>query len=481
MLLALFLLTFLGLNDTTPPDSGGSTPYSDISITTVFAPTPTPTPTPTPDPEPACPPQTCSIPTFVVPQTFFGITQLNFSNPLWSTSFNAGYVRLWDTTYVWPNINTGSGTFTYSTANDAIISTIVSAGARPDFVFGRTPSWAITGGVGSCTGSYATSGCAQAPSDINSGNAILSAMVTSLVSHLASTHAGTHWIFECVNEADLTGEWTGASGTSDRIADLVTFCTALRTLAHAADSSIIVLGPSGSSINASNVHLYSDGNAYATKAGAAASLDAINFHAYLQSCSTYCTTPELLETAWGQVNALILTGAPLAGKPVWITEANWGGTPPANNANLTAAQKRQYLARTYLYAFINNVTSLHWYAFDSHPDNLTIGFGSLCEGSPATSCSPNQAATTMNTLENWLVGSTFLQTACAQDTNATWACTLQTSPASTGPAMLIFNGTTTHSFTVPSIYTHTLAWDGSSTAITSHTITAGPDVVLAIP
>lgn len=457
MWLALFLLTFLGF------DNGSST----HALT----------------PEPTCPPQTCSIPQFVVPQTFFGITQLSLNNPLASASFNVGYGRLWDTTCVWPNIETSNGTFTYTTGSncDAFVNWITSSGGIPDFVFGRTPSWAITGGAGSCTGSYAPNGCAQAPSDLNSGNAILDGMITSLVSHLASTHPGVHWVFECVNEADLTGEWTGANGTSDRIADLVTFCTELRTKAHALDSSIVVLGPSGSSINASNVHLYSDGNNYAGKTGAAASLDAVNFHAYLQSCSTYCTTPELLETAWGQVNNLIKTGQPLAGKPVWITEANWGGSPPANNANLTDAQKRQYLARTYMYAFINNVTSLHWYAYDSHPDNLSAGFGTLCVGTPATSCTPNQAATNMNTLENWLVGATFLQTACAQDTNGTWACTLQSSPASTGSAMLIFNGTTTHSFTVPSVYTKVINWDGSNTTIVSHSITAGPDVVMAVP
>jgi len=307
-------------------------------------------------------------------------------------------------------------------------------------------------------------------------------MVNSLVAHLASTHPGVHWIMECVNEADLTGEWANDAGTAlGSMTDLVTYCTALKNAAHAADANIIVLGPSGSSINTSNVHLYSDGNNFAGQPGAAASMDAMNFHAYLQSCSVYCTVPELLETSWGQVTNLIKPGGLLANKPVWITEANWGGSPPANNANLTAAQKRQYLARTVMYAFLNNVTSLHWYAYDSHPDNLSAGFGSLIEGSPPTSATPNQAAVTMGTMENWLVGSTYFPSPCFQDPHGTWTCNIISSPASTGKAQIVWNGTTTETITLSSTYTKVLNWDGSNTPIVSHQIVAGPDVVMAVP
>jgi hypothetical protein len=501
--------------------------------------------------------QTCSVPIFTVPQGFIGITQLNYNNPLWSAAFNAGYVRLWDTTFVWPNINTGSGTFTYSGANDAIISTIISAGARPVFVFGRTPSWAIdttsvnsvtvtaggsgygsapgcsfTGGGGSgatctatvsggavtavtvtapgtgytsapavgfsggggsgatatstrltCTSSFG-SGCSQAPKDLNSGNAILKAMVDSLVAHLASTHPGVHWIFESVNEADLLGEWNGGAGSTTqatRMADLKTYSAALYTETKAQDPAITVLGPSGSSINTSNVHLYSDGNQYAFVSGVAATMDAINFHAYLQSCSVYCTVPELLETAWSQVSNLNKSTGPLPNKPVWITEANWGGSPPANNANLTNQQKSDYLSRTLMYAFINNVASLHWYAYDSHPDNLSAGFGSLIAGTPPSSATPIPAATALATWESIYIGATYFPSPCFQDPKGTWTCNLISSPASTGKAETIFNGTTTETITVPSIYTKIIHEDGTQTAIVSHQVTAGSEVVTAIP
>ena len=428
--------------------------------------------------------QTCSVPIFTVTQTFFGITQNSYANPLWSASFNAGIVRLWDTPFVWPLINTSAGVFTYSTANDALISTIVSSGAQPDFVFGRTPSWDLFAGA-TCTGSYHPTGCAQRPADVNTGNATLIAMVNSLVTHLASTHPGVHWIMECVNEADLNGEWVNDAGTGrGSMTDLVAYCTALKTAAHAADASIIVLGPSGSSINASNIHLYNDGNNYAGTAGAAASMDAMNFHGYLQSCSTYCTVPELLQTAWGQVTNLTKNGGLLAGKPVYITEANWGGTPPANNANLTDLQKEQYLSRTYMYAFLNNVASLEWYAYDSHPDNLSSAgaFGTMCAGSPPTSCTPLPVATTMATMESVLVGATFFPGPCAQDPKGTWTCNLISSPASTGKAQIMWNATTTETLTVPSVYTKVINMnDGTQTAIVSHQVTAGPSVVTAIP
>lgn len=502
--------------------------------------------------------QSCAIPTFVVPQTFFGITQNSLNNPLASAAFNIGYGRLWDTTCVWPLIETSNGVFTWTTGSncDAYFNWIINNGGVPSFVLGRTPLWALdltsvnkvnvtaggsgytspptvsfsggggsgltatanltgaavtsititnpgtgytsapsvsfSGGGGSgaiatttlltCTSGYGT-GCSQAPKDTNSGGAILTGFVNALVAHLASTHPGVHLVIESVNEADLLGEWNGAAGTSDRIQDLVTFGTTLRTAAHAADPQIIVLGPSGSSVNTSNVHLYSDGNGFANKPGAAASLDAINIHAYLQSCGTYCGTPEPFQQSMGQINALRALGAPLAGKPIYITEANWGGKPPSNNLNFTDTVKGQFLMRMHMYAFINNFSSFMWYAYDSHPDDLgNVGaFGTLCVGNPANTCTPNRAAVSLATLEAWLVGATFLQAPCVQDTNATWSCTLQTSHASTGPAMIIFNGNSSHSFTVPAIYTKVLNWDGSNTAIVSHSITAGPDVVMAIP
>lgn len=503
-----------------------------------------------------CVAQTCSVPVFTVPQSFIGITQLSLNNPLATSAFGVGYVRLWDTTCVWPNIETSNGVFTWTTGSncDAYINFATSHSARPVFVFGRTPSWAIdttaitkatvtaggsgygspscaisgagsgatctatvsggavtgititapgtgyssptcaiTGGGGSgatctatlqtCTSSFG-SGCSQAPKDLNSGNAILKGMVDALVAHLASTHPGVHWIFESVNEADLLGEWNGYAGSqtqATRMADLKTYSAALYTEAKSQDSSITVLGPSGSSINSSNVHLYTDGNAYASVSGVAATMDAVNFHAYLQSCSTYCTVPELLETSYGQVANLVKSGGLLANKAVWITEANWGGSPPSNNANLTDQQKSDYLSRTVMYAFINNVASLHWYAYDSHPDNLASGFGTLCVGTPATSCTANAAATALNTMESVLVGSTYFPSPCFQDPKGTWTCNLISSPASTGKAQIIFNGTTTETITVPSTYTKIIHEDGSQTSIVSHQVTAGSEVVTAIP
>lgn len=400
------------------------------------------------------------------------MTQLSQSSLAFTGTIpTVGVGRLWDTGCQWAQVNTAAATFT-DTPCDATITFYINAGARPAFVFGKTPVWATTGGVG--TG-------ADPPSDIGSGNAILIAMVNHMVTHLASTHPGIHWIMECVNEADLGSEWTGT------MAQLVTYCTALRTAAHAADPQILVLGPSGSGLNTSNVKLYSDGNNYAGTAGAAASMDAINIHAYLQSCSVFCTVPETLQTSlaaqvFGTGSQLTAVGQPLAGKPVYFSEGSEGGGGNINT--MTAAQQRQYVEREYMYMLMYGVQGYWRYAFDSHPDNLSLSFGGMCFGAIPASCTPQNSATAFHTLQTWLVGASYAFPASSarnQDGSGTWTFQLTSSPASTGPALLIVNASSTPSVSVSSVYTKILKWDGTNSAIVANAVTAGPDVVMAVP
>ena len=500
--------------------------------------------------------QTCSVPIFTVPQSFFGITQNSSANPAASTAFPVGYYRLWDTTCVWPSIETSNGTFVWTTTCDPFLTMAANASAGVIFVMGRTPSWAIdttaitkatvtaggsgygspscaisgagsgatctatvsggtvtaititapgtgyasptcaiTGGGGSgatctatlqtCTSSYG-SGCSQAPKDLYTTNAIINGFVDALIAHVAATHPGMSLVIEGVNEADLLGEWNGYAGSqtqATRMADLKAYQAALYARVKTDNSAIKVGGPSGSSINTSNVHLWSDGNNLASVSGIASVIDFLNFHGYLQSCSTYCTTPDLLQTAWGQVTNLTKVGGLLAGKPVWITELNWGGTPPTNNANLTDQNKADYISRSVMYGFINNIQHFNWYAWDSHPDNLSSSgaFGTLCVGSPPTSCSANSAAVAYNTIQSVLVNSTYLSSPCFKDASGTWSCQLISSPASTGKALILFNPTTTEVVTVASTYTKIIHENGTQTAISSHQVTASGEVVTAIP
>jgi hypothetical protein len=154
-----------------------------------------------------------------------------------------GGLRLWDTTAVWPLLNTASGVYDF-TELDAWLAEAKGAGVDVIFTFGRTPTWASSSPTQSC---YYELGCAAPPSDIGSGDIILKSFATALVNHsVAST---THIkYYEIWNEPDLSGTWSGTA------AQLVTIGQDITAIVHALDKNALVVGPSPSTGNASGIH-----------------------------------------------------------------------------------------------------------------------------------------------------------------------------------------------------------------------------------
>lgn len=414
-----------------------------------------------------------------LPATFFGLTA-NTLGGGHDPTVSYGILRLWDTSAAgWGLMNTANGTISF-TALDAWLTHAKTAGAEVMWCAGRTPPWAITGGSASCTGTFSGSTpktCAQPPSDIDTTDQFWKTFVTALVNHSNGVNTATMnkiKYYECVNEADLLGMWTGSGD------QLVKFCTDMQTIVHNLDPQAIVLGPSASTLNKFGVHLYGGSTCtaagvntagYLACAGGPASFDAANIHAYILGCAgANCSTPEgtgggsagLLEGI-AQLNTL-MSANNISNKPVYFSEGSWGGTP--SNSTLTDDQKVAYMGREYVYMWSNNILSYVWYAWDNS------GFGTMAGHTPVINA--------WNNLRKWLIGSKRSPNNCAT-TGTQTTCTLIPPPAfypNSATAQIMFDTTNTPTVTVPGQFTKFDALDGTSTTIVSHQVTLGPKPIL---
>ena len=417
-----------------------------------------------------------------MPTSFFGMTQNQFGGNHDTVGIQYGVLRFWDTACVWGLIETSPGTYNF-TSCDTEINRAVAMNAIPVFVLGRTPVAQITG---TCTGIFSGGSpktCAQLPKDLGGANTILPAFLTALYNHIHSAYPGMTWYIEGLNEADLAGECapsTGGSGHCSAV-ELVKYQQTLYQTIKALDNTIIVIGPAASTANQFGPHLYNgvdatsapfNGNGF-LNAGGGAWLDWINIHPYF-FCggSASCTVPE---TAIGMISALktVLTTYGVQNKPVVMSESDWGtGTANTQAANLKAA----YLGRLYAYLWNAGYIGVWWYAWDNNATNLSIGFGTLCEGSP---CTPNSSATAYATWYGWLVGSTHAVNGCDpnNDGHNTWFCSLVQSGGV--HAAIIFNASGPRSFSTTGLgFTTQYFQDGTSAPIVSNTVTADIQPIL---
>jgi hypothetical protein len=397
--------------------------------------------------------------------TFFGMMQTlvgGANNP----TVNYFVMRTWDQSVgcTWDQIELTPGTYTFTNC-DAFLDRAQSVGATWSFVFGRTPQQQITTPA-NCSGGYVShGGCAQKPKDLNGANTILPNFVTAIVNHWNSRYPGVHFFIECVNEGDLARTWANDAGTDHgSMADLVTYCTTVKTTAQAIDPTIVMLGPSSSTYNQFGVHLYggtnAGGNGYLTVAGAAASFDVLNLHPYFYCPSLPCTVPETAIAGNTSVTALGVA------KPVALSETNWGTTPA--NDGMTDAQREAWIGRMAMYAYNFGYIYFWWYQW-----NCTSGILANCAGTMNGSGVGAGVATAFSTLQTWLIGSQHVPNSCNQnaDGHGTWTCAI----VLTGnvPAEVLFNATGNQTISVAAGFTTQKNLDGSSSSIVGNSVTAG--------
>ncbi len=393
-----------------------------------------------------------------LPAAFFSLTTNTLgTDHIPSVPF--GGLRLWDTSAVWPNLETAAGTYAWGEL-DAWLAEAQSVNADVIFTFGRTPPWASSDPTATCT--YG-SGCAAPPSDVAAGDTILKDFVTALVNHSLASPAGHIKYYEIWNEPDLSGTWCGEPGNCTFPDPLVTMGKDITSIVHQLDPDARVLGPSPSTANQFGVHFLP--GYYA--AGGAPNQDIVGMHGYLYDAdANFATVPEGIQTTITQLREL-MTNNGVADLPIFFTEGAWGGAP--NNASMTDDEKVAYLARDYLYMWMNGIDRFYWYAWD----NST--FGTLASGGTIA-----PSGTAYGILESWLVGSSHDPTNCAPNAISTWICTL--TRADQTPAQILWNATATHTQAVDPTFTQYFTLDDTTAhPIVGNSVTVGAKPILVAP
>lgn len=415
-----------------------------------------------------CVPQTTGL-----PSTFFAMSSTLTGGANNPTVTGVGVKRSWNNSpfCTFGITNPASGTYDFTNCN-APFDLASSIGAKPDFVYGLTPCWAVAGENAGCTGgicsgvySASSAQCAQPPNDVGTTNAIVAAHTTALVNYVQGRYPTLHgWYIECVNEFDLTNEWTGT------MAQLVALCTKIKTTAQALDPTIIMIGPSSSSYNALGVH----GSAYMAASGAAASFDAWGQHPYFFCQSDLvtpfgtfaCKIPDQSIAANPVLDAF-RTANGIANKPVYMTEVGWG-TAPANST-MTDTDREAWIGREMIYTYNSGYAGNWSYTWGS---NCTVSLSS-CDSTIGGPLEGAGVVTSWQTYEGWLVGSKHVVNSCNQniDGNSTWSCPITSAGGAAQAILMNRNGNQT--VTVSSAFTTQDFADGTNAAIVSHQIVVG--------
>jgi hypothetical protein len=362
----------------------------------------------------------------------------------------------------------GSGAAATASSTGGVVTSITVT--NPGINYTSAPTIGFTGGGGSgatatatlvtCTGTYATNGCAQPPTDIGSGDTRWKNFVTALVTDsLAQTKHIKY--YECVNEFDLSGEWTGT------MSQLVTFCGDMKAIVNSLDPSAQVWGPSASTGNKFGVHGYGGAGGYIV-AGGDATYDVMNLHAYIQGCSgggaPFCDTPEGIGGSSGGLSEYIDQAKALTLKPIGFSEGSWG----CNAANLITNSKQvAYLGREYVIMWAKGMTHYIWYQWDENGRATSASCGTLA---PSDVIAP--AGTAFQTIQGWLVGAQTLAGMNPCTTVGTTTTCIYTLSGSA--AEILYDTTSTPTVTVPSGFTTQFNLDGTSSAIVGNQVTLGP-------
>jgi hypothetical protein len=137
---------------------------------------------------------------------------------------------------------------------------------------------------------------------------------------------------------------------------------------------------------------------------------------------------------------------------LWDTEASFSLSDSCSTSICDLDQQAAFLVRHYMLHLSRNVQRYYWYAWDDTWGTLWNSSGVL-----KTGVAYQQAY-------NWLVGATLSQ-ACSADANSTWTCGITRPGGYQG--LVVWNPSTSVSFTAPSQYTQARDIYGGTTAVAS--------------
>ena len=315
----------------------------------------------------------------VVKQDLFGMHVFNLEDGVWPT-VPVGSIRLWDNETTWSAIEPAKGQFAWGKLDTAVQTAQANGVTDILMVLAGTPAWATSdpasGGLAGVL-----PGAAGAPANLQDWD--------DWVRAVATRYKGRITAYQPWNEANLSTFFTGSpkvmAQMTKRAYDII----------KSIDPAATVVAPStGTRLGGPFKKFYP---AYLRELKALGwPVDAWAVHTYPASLGTPVDRAGLARTFFA---VLAAEGAPE--KPIWDTENNFGlaGPGPTNpDQDITDARAADWTARTYLDALRLGISRVYWYAWG--PENDLVGI-QMYAGTPA--------AKAFQTLQNWIVGSTFVR------------------------------------------------------------------------
>jgi len=429
----------------------------------------------------------------VVPSTFMDL-HLGTTTIAWPT-VSFGGLRLWDTNTGWAEINTGDGSYNWTTL-DGYVSDALAHDVDLLYNLARTPTWASSkpndnscaydsadqGGPGQC----------DAPNDLNADGTGSDAHWIKWVSAVAARYKGRIKYYEIWNEFNTNGIWSPNNtlqqlvrmeqdarcvvegppqGLTCNPNSTFPFGTALDPAAR-----ITTPSPVGAHIALNTVSqkldTYFNTQVGSYKGGQFA--DIIAFHGYVGTTpgSGICPIPEDVNTVIDQLNTTVNNDGQ-AGKPWFNTEGGWSMAP--DEGFLDQQRQAAFLGRYFLLQDSLGVNRMYWYRWDA-PDPSTGALWSISSGA-------TPAATAYGEISKWIVGAT-LSTACTPN-GTIWSCSFTRTNGYKALAVwdasqdCTSSSCPTSAFTVPAVgYAMYRDLSGNETGITGSTVPLGGKAIL---
>jgi len=285
-------------------------------------------------------------------------------------------VRLWDSNTPWSQLNPSQGTYNWSILN-IWLNHAQDHGVDVLYTFGRTPQWASSNPNDSTCGNEP--GSCDPPNDLNADGTGTDQHWKDFVTAIATFSAGRIHYWEIWDEAPNPFRWNGTD------AQLIRMASDARAIIHSIDSTAVITTPSGSLRYANDMTWWSNYLA----AGGGNFADVIAYHGYIQP-GKGLPVPEKLVSLLTQFNQILKTYGQSA-KPVWDTEASWGGTILTGLTDFD--MQAGFTARFYLIHQSIGTQRLYWYEWENWFDGTLWTFNSQVDLAVAT-----QGGSNMTTL-----------------------------------------------------------------------------------
>ncbi len=308
-----------------------------------------------------------------------------------------GSIRLWDTSTEWLELNPRKGVYNWRLL-DEYLDQAQRHGLDVLYTFGRVPPWASSNPTGKCGH---IPGVCYPVRDMEDWD--------NFVSALARHAKGRIHAYELWNEANLPNFWRGGDAT------LIEMAGRASRIIKSIDPAAIILTPSyASSADASSAQgperRYEEMASSLSRffaGGGGAYVDVVAMHGYMG------VDPETVPGLIARIRTVMASYGQSA-KPLWNTEAAWGGTPQLAARLPDEDDQAAFLARYYALTWSNGVQRFYWYAW-----NNTQGIGTLWD----TDRQIRKGGEAYGEVYKWLVGATMTE-ACTRGTDSITKCGL---------------------------------------------------------